>query len=196
MYVGPSRARRQLAARLAAHKQAVENAEGGENQDEEQQHGDSEFHWPSDSFANTGLNEDGGRGHSSDFPAVNVASPTFPDSGFSPSDSFSTGSSDDGDDFSGTRRRKERVPLEVDDDEEDMGEMVGPSIESHMLDSDEEEEAILNESLGYPELGPGQYKSFRSSRMGHSPFGDDQNDSSEGEDDGLVEILVPGRKSS
>ena len=63
-----------------------------------------------------------------------------------------------------------------------------------MMDSDEEEDAILNESLGYPELGPGQYKSFRSSRLGHSPFGDDQNDSSEGEDEGLVEILVPGKK--
>lgn len=75
-----------------------------------------------------------------------------------------------------------------------MGEMVGPSMDAHMMDSDEEEDAILNESLGYPELGPGQYKSFRSSRLGHSPFGDDQNDSSEGEDEGLVEILVPGKK--
>ncbi|KAI9373811.1 SIT4 phosphatase-associated protein-domain-containing protein [Aspergillus egyptiacus] len=186
--VGPSRARRQLAARLAAQKQAAENSGSSEKQGE-QAHGDSDFQWPS------GLNEDDGRDHSSDFPPVNVSSPTFPESGFSPSDSFSTASSDEGDDFSGTRQRKERIPLEVDDDDDDMGEMVGPSIESHVLDSDEEEEAILNESLGYPELGPGQYKSFRSSRMGHSPFGDDQNDSSGEEDEGLVEILVPGRKS-
>lgn len=193
MGLGPSRARRQLAARLAAQKQAAENAEGSENRDEDQAYGSTEFHWPSDSFGNTSLNEDGGRTHSSDFPPGDVASPTFPDSGFSPSDSFSTGSSDDEHDLMGVGRRQERVPLEVDDDD-DMGEMVGPSIESHMLDSDEEEEAILNESLGYPELGPGQYKSFRSSRIGHSPFGDEQDDSSEEEDEGLVEILVPGRK--
>ncbi|KAL2819516.1 SIT4 phosphatase-associated protein-domain-containing protein [Aspergillus granulosus] len=188
---GPSRARRQLAARLAAQKQAAENAEGDENRDEDPAHASTEFQWPSDSFANTSLNEGG---HSSDFPSGNLASPTFPDTGFSPSDSFSTGSSDDDNDLMGTSRRKERVPLEVDDDDDDMGEMVAPSMESHMMDSDEEE-AILNESLGYPELGPGQYKNFRSSRMGHSPYGDDPNDSSEDEDEGLVEILVPSRKS-
>ncbi|KAL5048917.1 hypothetical protein BDW71DRAFT_11365 [Aspergillus fruticulosus] len=184
--LGPSRARRQLAARLAAREQAAENAEGGETEDEKQ--GSTEFQWPSDTFGGLGTNA----GPSSEFPSGNASSPTFPESGFSPSDSFSTGSSDEGDDFGGSRRRKERVPLEVDDDDE-MGDMVGPSMESHMMDSDEEEDAILNESLGYPELGPGQYKSFRSSRLGHSPFGDDQNDSSE-EDEGLVEILVPGKK--
>ncbi|KAL4798724.1 SIT4 phosphatase-associated protein-domain-containing protein [Aspergillus venezuelensis] len=184
--LGPSRARRQLAARLAAQKQAAENAEGGENDDKQ---ASNEFQWPS------GLNEEG-QGHSSDFPPGDVSSPTFPESGFSPSDSFSTGSSDEGDDFGGSRRRKERVPLEVDDDDDDMGEMVGPSMDSHMLDSDDEEDAILNESLGYPELGPGQYKSFHTSRMGQSPFGDDQADSSGEEDEGLVEILVPGKKST
>jgi SIT4-associating protein SAP185/190 len=94
------------------------------------------------------------------------------------------------------QRRTERVPLEIDEDEDDMGEMVGPSLGSGMMDSDDEDEAIMNESLGYPDLGPGRYKSFRQSRIGGSPFGDDdQNDSSDGEDDGLVEILVPGRKS-
>ncbi|KAL4881707.1 SIT4 phosphatase-associated protein-domain-containing protein [Aspergillus karnatakaensis] len=184
--LGPSRARRQLAARLAAQKQAAENAEGGEIEDDKQ---GSNFQWPSDSFADQGLNDGS---HSSDFPPGNVSSPTFPDSGFSPSDSFSAGSSDEENGFTG-RRRKERVPLEVDDDDDDMGEMVGPSMDSHMMDSDEEE-AILSESLGYPELGSGSYKNFRSSRLGHSPFGDDQNDSSEGEDEGLVEILVPGKK--
>ncbi|KAL4921691.1 SIT4 phosphatase-associated protein-domain-containing protein [Aspergillus aurantiobrunneus] len=188
--LGPSRARRQLAVRLAAQKQAAENAESGENGNETQT--STEFRWPSDNFADQGLNDDGRGNNSSEFPPGDVASPTFP-SEFSPSDSFS-GSSDEGDDFGGSRRRKERVPLEVDDDD-DMGEMVGPSMDSNMLDSDEEEEAILNESLGYPELGPGQYKSFRSSRMGNPSFGDDQNDSSEGEDEGLVEILVPGKKS-
>ncbi|KKK19611.1 extragenic suppressor of kinetochore protein [Aspergillus rambellii] len=200
--LGPSRARRQLAARLALQKQqAAENPEGDEERDSTDVHGNNEFQWPTNSFVIAGFNEDSDRDHSSDFPSLHndqpFASPTFPDSGFSPSDSFSTGSSDDGDDMMGTRRRKERVPLEVDDDEDDMGEMVGPSFGSDMMDSDEEDEAVLNESLGYPELGSGQYKSFRGSRMGHSPFGnDEQSDSSDGEDDGLVEILVPGRRSS
>lgn len=190
MSLGPSRARRQLAARLAAQKQAAENAESGGNEDEKQD--SNEFQWPSDSFANQ-ESKNNGQGHSSEFPPGEVSSPTFPESGFSPPDSFSNGSSDEGDDFGGSRRRKERMPLEVEDDD-DMGEMVGPG-ESHMMDSDEEEDAILNESLGYPELGPGQYKNYRSSRAGQSPFGDDQNDSSDGEDEGLVEILVPGKKS-
>jgi SIT4-associating protein SAP185/190 len=133
---------------------------------------------------------------SSEFPHTRkdepFSSPTFPESGFSPPDSMSTNSSDDDAEGRVDMRRKERVPLEVDDDEDDMGEMVGPSHGSEMLDSDEEDEAIMNESLGYP-----RYRSFRRSQFGPSPFGnDDDDDSSDGEDDGLVEILVPGRKPS
>ena len=64
------------------------------------------------------------------------------------------------------------------------------------MDADEEDEAIMNESLGYPDIASGRYRSFGRSRMGASPFGDDEDDSSDGEDDGLVEILVPGRKAS
>lgn len=138
---------------------------------------------------------------SSDFPHTRkhepFSSPTFPESGFSPPDSMSTNSSDEEGEGRVNMRRKERAPLEVDDDEDDMGEMVGPSLGPEMLNSDEEDEAIMNESLGYPDLGPGRYRSFRRSQFGPSPFGDDDdNDSSDGEDDGLVEILVPGRKSS
>jgi SIT4-associating protein SAP185/190 len=90
------------------------------------------------------------------------------------------------------------VPLHVGDDDDEMGEMVGPTAGSDMLDSDDEDEAIMNESLGYPDTGANRYKNFRKSHFGSaSPFGDDdQNDSSDGEDEGLVEILVPGRKSS
>lgn len=141
------------------------------------------------------------------FPSTDLSkdapfsSPPFAESGFSPPDSLSSNSSDDGEDDSARARGKGRAPLEVDDDDDDdMGEMVGPSGGSGMNDSsDEEDEAIMNESLGYPDLGAERYKTFRRSRAGASPFdddGDDQNDSSDGEDDGLVEILVPGRKPS
>ncbi|GAB1192272.1 hypothetical protein APSETT444_001461 [Aspergillus pseudonomiae] len=210
--LGPSRARRQLAARLAAQKQQAaegtgENGEKGEEKAQTNAHENSQ--WPANPFVVAGVDDDGDGGGSpsnafpsTDFPSANkdepFSSPTFPDSGFSPPDSFSTNSSED--DVEGRSeglRRKERIPLEVDDDDDDdMGEMVGPSGGADMMDSDEEDEAIMNESLGYPDLGPGRYKSFRRSRFGVSPFGDDdQNDSSDGEDDGLVEILVPGRKS-
>ncbi|PWY87629.1 SAPS-domain-containing protein [Aspergillus heteromorphus CBS 117.55] len=208
---GPSRARRQLAARLAAQKQQeTGNAEGEEDASHEQA-GDHDSQWPTNPFVIAGLDEEADGTHSpasaafpsSDFPPASkdepFSSPTFPDSGFSPPDSFSTNSSDeDGEGRSEGLRRKERVPLEVDEDEDDMGEMVGPSLDTGMMDSDDEDEAIMNESLGYPDVGSGRYRSFRRSRIGASPFGDDdeQNDSSDGEDDGLVEILVPGRKSS
>lgn len=126
------------------------------------------------------------------------SSPAFPETRFSPPDSFSTNSSDD-EHAEGTRRGN-RAPLEVEDDDDEMGEMVGPSVGSSMMaaDSDDEDEAIINESLGYPNLGADRYKDFRTSQIGASPYGEDdgQNDSSDGEDEGLVEILVPGRKNS
>ncbi|RAL17556.1 Sit4-associated protein [Aspergillus homomorphus CBS 101889] len=211
MSQGPSRARRQLAARLAAQKQqANDGSEGGEERNFTNEHETSESQWPTNPFVIAGLDEDAEGNNSpanaafpsTDFPPNHkdepFSSPTFPESGFSPPDSFSTNSSDDdGEGRTEGMRRTERVPLEVEDDDDDMGEMVGPSADPRMMDSDEEDEAIMNESLGYPDLGPGRYMGFSRSRMGASPFGgDDDNDSSDGEDDGLVEILVPGRKSS
>ncbi|KAL4891917.1 SIT4 phosphatase-associated protein-domain-containing protein [Aspergillus ambiguus] len=210
--LGPSRARRQLAARLALQKQqATENAENSEEKGEEGQqatiHDNSNSQWPSNPFVIAGLEDEGdGSGSArAAFPSTDfnpshkddpLSSPTFPESGFSPPDSFSNSSEEGEEGRTEGHRRTERVPLEVDEDEDDMGEMVGPSLGSGMMDSDEEDEAIMNESLGYPDLGAGRYKNFRQSRIGGSPFGDDdQNDSSDGEDDGLVEILVPGRKS-
>ncbi|KAF9883058.1 hypothetical protein FE257_004137 [Aspergillus nanangensis] len=208
--LGPSRARRQLAARLALQKQQPSDT-GDETHEEGQQttsHDNDNSQWPTNPFVIAGLEDDNdGTGSSARaaFPSTDFTtghkdepfSPTYPESGFSPPDSFSTNSSDEeGEGRTEGTRRRERVPLEVDDDEDDMGEMVGPSVGSDMMDSDEEDEAIMNESLGYPDLGAARYKSFRQSRMGASPYGDDdQNDSSDGEDDGLVEILVPGRKS-
>jgi SIT4-associating protein SAP185/190 len=111
---------------------------------------------------------------------------------------LSTNSSEDENDGRAEAvRRQVRIPLEVDDDDDDeMGEMVGPS-SIGMMDSDDEDEAIINESLGYSNLsGPGRYNNFPRARAVSSHYEDEQNDSSDGEDDGLVEILVPGRKSS
>ncbi|KAI9931354.1 hypothetical protein MW887_011018 [Aspergillus wentii] len=203
--LGPSRARRQLAARLALQKQqAADNADKEGEEKKETNDGSTDSQWPSNPFVIAGLDDDAGQSPSSAaFPSTDFvpggkdepfSSPTFPDSGFSPPDSFSDNSSDD--DGEGKRTRQVHVPLNVDDDDDEMGEMVGPTSGSGMMDSDEEDEAIMNESLGYPNLGADRYKSFRRSRVGASPFGDDENDSSDGEDDGLVEILVPGRKNS
>lgn len=202
--LGPSRARRQLAARLAAQKQQPsEHEEGDEEDGGAEGSGDRESDWPSNPFVIAGIDDDAEGGSSafpnSDFGSANAKhSPTFPESGFSPPDSLSTNSSEDeGDGHAESVRRQVRVPLEVEDDDDDeMGEMVGPS-GIGMMDSDDEDEAIINESLGYSNLsGPGRYNNLRRSRAVSSHYEDEQNDSSDGEDDGLVEIVVPGRKSS
>ena len=190
--LGPSRARRQLAARLALQKQhAAENVDHDQEKESSDKQDDSP--WPSNPFVIAGLEDDnpGDPGPDAAFP-----SPTFPESGFSPPDSLSSHSSDEDESRHQSMRRAERIPLEADEDDDEMGEMVGPSVGSGMMDSDDEDEAIINESLGYPNLGPERYKNLRNSHVGQSPFGDDQNDSSDGEDEGLVEILVPGRGKS
>ncbi|OQE43394.1 hypothetical protein PENCOP_c003G00997 [Penicillium coprophilum] len=201
--LGPSRARRQLAARLAAQKQQSSEDEEGDGEDKgAEKSADRGSDWPNNPFVIAGIDDDAEGGSSafpnSDFGTANAKhSPTFPESGFSPPDSLSTNSSEDeGDGHAESVRRQVRVPLEVEDDDDEMGEMVGPS-GIGMMDSDDEDEAIINESLGYSNLsGPGRYNNFRRTRAVSSHYDDEQNDSSDGEDDGLVEIVVPGRKSS
>ncbi|KAL2005756.1 hypothetical protein VTN00DRAFT_10249 [Thermoascus crustaceus] len=215
--LGPSRARRQLAARLAAQKQQAAEAAAADGNETDRQansdkNNDNQSH--SNPFV---LDDDNDRDSpaSAAFPSHDfssrskdeplMSSPTFPSSGFTPPGSPSTNSSDDDDEGTAEAvRRKVRIPLEVDDDDDDMGEMVGPgtSTGSGLTDSDDEDEAIINESLGYSNFfGPSRYGLGGRSRILGSHFDDDdddeQNDSSDGEeDDGLVEILVPGRKSS
>lgn len=173
-----------MAARLAAQKQQAENpGEGGEK-------GPGDNSNTSNPFVLSGFDDD----HNED---PDPASPTVAESGFSPPDSLSNSSEEDGEARTESVRRKIRMPLEVDEDDDEMGEMVGPSVGSGMMDSDDEDEAIINESMGYPNIGADRYKNLPTHR---SPFDDDNdeqnNDSSDGEDDGLVEILVPGRRSS
>ncbi|KAJ5482759.1 hypothetical protein N7539_006205 [Penicillium diatomitis] len=196
--MGPSRARRQLAARLAAHKQQSNDNDEGSADDHAQQDADE---WSTNPFIIAGIDDDAEGSHSA-FPGTDFASThdsnfhsTFPDTVFSPPDSFSPNSSEEEGDGRGEGvRRRVRVPLEVEDDDEEMGEMIGPNAGG--MDSDEEDEAIINESLGYSNL-PGQmrYSGFFQSPGSGSHYDDDQ-DSSDGEDEGLVEILVPGRKPS
>jgi SIT4-associating protein SAP185/190 len=164
--------------------------------------------WQSNPFVIAGLEDDANSSPAfpaSDFPSISRDSPTFPRTGFTPPGSPSTNSSDEAvDESTEAVRRKVRVPLEVDDDDDEMGEMVGPSGGNDLMDSDEEEEAIINESLGYASFfGASRYggysRSYSKERSGRSLFDDDadeHHDSSDGEDDGLVEILVPRRKSS
>lgn len=102
------------------------------------------------------------------------------------------------------------------DDDDDMGEMVGPSAESNSLNSDSDDDfggghnngkdndhTNFGKSLGYPNFFGGGFgrrsgidtDEAPSSSL-HESVADERNDSSEGEDDGLVEILVPGRKTT
>lgn len=195
---GPSRARRQLAARLAAQKQAAENPEGEESGQIEE----NDPQWSTNPFVIAGIDDDT-EGGGSAFPntdfggAGDTTFSPFPESGFSPPDSLSSNSSEgDGEGQGESLRTRVRVPLEVEDDDDEMGEMVGPSA-TGLIDSDEEEEAIINESLGYSNLtGPNRYSGLRRSGDPSAHAEDEANDSSDGEDDGLVEIQVPGRKSS
>ncbi|KAJ5923549.1 hypothetical protein N7454_008794 [Penicillium verhagenii] len=199
---GPSRARRQLAARLAAQKQqAAENEDVDAAGDRVHEADSRDSQWTSNPFVIAGIDDDAEGGNTA-FPNTDFGSNDdqtftsgFHEGGFSPPDSLSNSSDEDGDGHAEMRRRV-RVPLEVDEDDDDMGEMVGPSA-TGMLDSDDEEDAIINESLGYSNLPhPNRYTGFRRPRAVSSHYDDEQNDSSDGEDDGLVEILVPGRKSS
>ncbi|KAJ5759155.1 hypothetical protein N7520_006311 [Penicillium odoratum] len=200
---GPSRARRQLAARLAAQKQqAVENEDAEAAGDRIHEADNRDSQWPSNPFVIAGIDDEADGGNTafpnSDFGsnADHTFTSDFHEGGFSPPDSLSNSSDEDGDGHAEAMRRRVRVPLEVDEDDDEMGEMVGPSA-TGMIDSDDEDDAIINESLGYSNLPhPSRYTGFRRPRSVSSHFDDEQNDSSDGEDDGLVEILVPGRKSS
>jgi SIT4-associating protein SAP185/190 len=225
--IAPSRARRQLAARLALHRQQA--AEAAANPDKASSDLDTKHMsrvddeaepWQSNPFVISGLDDESGslNFQFSDSSSLHrdgvLSSPTFPRTGFTPPGSPSTASSDGDESTPEAVRRKVRIPLEVDDDgdeeeedddDDDMGEMVAPSSGPDMIDSDEETEAIMNETFGYSNFfGTSRYGGLGRSHMkntsGRSHFDDDadaQNDSSDGEgDDGLVEILFPGRKTS
>lgn len=96
-----------------------------------------------------------------------------------------------------------------------MGEMVGPSAETLNSDSDDDfggsghnnnsksdDNKSYGKSSGYPNFFTGGFGrrsgtdiDERPSSSLHESVADERNDRSDGEDDGLVEILVPGRKT-
>lgn len=196
MNIPPSRARRQLAARLALHKQKADEAAAAESGSSAfPDFGHSETSDISDPFALDAPEEED----------VDLTGPLSPrsaqekdQSAFYVSRQLHSllGSDQFGSDATNTRSSsssfKRRMPLDIDDedDDEEMGEMVGPSGEG-FGDSDEDDES-LGEPLDFSKYGIGR------------PIGgdgqsddaeEDQQDESDGEDEGLVEIMVPGKKA-
>lgn len=207
--IAPSRARRQLAARLALHKQqAAESAANEEDSlstPEKQSTGseqEGEDPWQSNPFVIAGLEDDSiSHAFPSPDPSHNKsgASSAFPHTGFTHPESPSTNSSDEDtqENAESIRRSNVRIPLEVDDEDDEMGEMVAPGSSGGMIDSDEEDEAIINESLGYANFySAKKYGGYRERERSMFDDDADDHDSSDGEDEGLVEILVPGKKQS
>ncbi|EEH20909.1 hypothetical protein PABG_03140 [Paracoccidioides brasiliensis Pb03] len=225
--IPPSRARRQLAARLAAQKERAETAAtsppSGNNSSyaEDATSGDS-GHLESlgfglstilDPFGSPALRHEGydlpAMGNTSSYDAFSShftqygvpSSPPSTISSFPQIHSYSSNSSDDGDELSTEAvQRKVRLPLEVDDDEDEMGDIVSPNTEIVSTYSDEEDETIVGEPLGYSSFFESAHYGGTSGTRIRSVGGrlfqsEDRHDSSDDEeDDGLVEILVPGRK--
>ncbi|KAG5295005.1 SIT4-associating protein SAP190 [Histoplasma ohiense] len=228
--IPPSRARRQLAARLAAQKERAEAAVSSPPSDdiskdsEDTASGDStqsmnySFGLSSitDPFGSSAQGTEGfgssSVGNASSYGAFTSpfsaygrpSSPPSSLSSFPHVNMYSSNSSDEGDELSTEAvQRKGRLPLEVDDDDTDeMGDIVGPHTELVSTYSDEEDGTLVGEPLGYSnffESAPygGSTSGTRMRNAGGNVLLDskDRNDSSDGEeDDGLVEILVPGRK--
>ncbi|KAL2365819.1 hypothetical protein RJZ56_001274 [Blastomyces dermatitidis] len=229
--IPPSRARLQLAARLAAQKERAEAAISSPSS------GDISKQTEAPSSSNSGQSVNYGFGLQSildsfgshaqrnegfDSSAVGNTSPYDPFtspfatyggpssppsslSNFPQVHSYSSNSSDDGDDPSTEEavQRKVRLPLEVDDEDADeMGDIIGPNAELVSAYSDEEDETLVGEPLAYsnffgsvPFGSSASGSRFRGAGVDILHGSEDRHDSSDGEeDDGLVEILVPGRK--
>ncbi|KAM5445548.1 sporulation-induced protein [Microsporum audouinii] len=206
---GPSRARRQLAARLALQKQQALDAASGSAANESSEQDGERFYVDTDNRSSVTTNEPlktTGENSSQNYSSIN----TLHDSSGNPGNSdrqssFSgfqnvSGYSDSSSDEEGSLpmesvERKFRLPVDAFDDDDEMGDMVGPSTSY----SDEDDETIIQEALGYSTfLGSDHHT------LGGSGYPEDREltpdsargqDNSDGEDDGLVEILVPGRKS-
>ncbi|OJD16400.1 hypothetical protein AJ78_03430 [Emergomyces pasteurianus Ep9510] len=230
--IPPSRARRQLAARLAAQKERAEAAAASPPSGEiskENEHrssgdvGQSMNHGFGlssilDPFGSSAQRTEefnsSAVGHMSSSyeasfssPFATYGRPSSPPSSlssFPQVHTYSSNSSDEGDEMSTEAvQRKVRLPLEVDDDDTDeMGDIVGPAKTERASASSDEDEALIGEPLGYSNFFEGtRYGSSSAPGTGLRSGGDlliasdDRDDSSDGEeDDGLVEILVPGRK--
>ncbi|KAF3481364.1 SIT4-Associating protein ser/thr phosphatase [Arthroderma uncinatum] len=205
---GPSRARRQLAARLALQKQqALEAASGSAANEHPEQDGESS-HGNADNRSVNSTDDVSyaafPTGENGSSKPVHDSSGTLPEgikpqgslfSGFQTVSGYSDSSSDeDGSLPMESVERKFRLPVDAFDDDDEMGDMVGPSTSY----SDEDDETIIQEALGYSTfLGSGhtlEDTGYPEERELTPDSARDQ-DNSDGEDDGLVEILVPGKRS-
>ncbi|EFR03850.1 kinetochore protein 1 extragenic suppressor [Nannizzia gypsea CBS 118893] len=182
---GPSRARRQLAARLALQKQQALDAAAANNEDQEE-----------DGFAKEeGEDSSGNAMHDADTAGdSDHQSSSF--SGFQDVSGYSDSSSDeDGSLPMESVERKFRLPVDAFDDDDEMGDMVGPSTSY----SDEDDETIIQEALGYSTFLGSDHHGLDGSVYPEerelTPDSARGQDNSDGEDDGLVEILVPGKRS-
>lgn len=110
---------------------------------------------------------------------------------FQPPSAYSSSSSDDDETIEAVQRNY-RLPLEVYDDDEELADIVAPppaGLGSYS-DEDEDEETLIRETIGYSDFfGPGRY----TDGTGLSPAGTPNSDE---DDEGLVEISVPGRRTS
>ncbi|EZF45400.1 hypothetical protein H112_01572 [Trichophyton rubrum D6] len=182
---GPSRARRQLAARLALQKQQALDAAAATNESSEE-----------DVFAK-GESEDSSGNAMHDADTTGDLDHQFSSfSGFQDVSGYSDSSSDeDGSLPMESVERKFRLPVDAFDDDDEMGDMVGPSTSY----SDEDDETIIQEALGYSTFLDSDHHGLDGSVYPEerelTPDSARGQDNSDGEDDGLVEILVPGKRS-
>lgn len=208
MSTGPSRARRQLAARLALQKQQALDAAAANNEGSEEDGKNSPLNFgnnrsfsTADHVLNTvfakGETEDssGNAMHDADTTGdLDHQSSSF--SGFQDVSGYSDSSSDeDGSLPMESVERKFRLPVDAFDDDDEMGDMVGPSTSY----SDEDDETIIQEALGYSTFLDSDHHGLDGSVYPEerelTPDSARGQDNSDGEDDGLVEILVPGKRS-
>ncbi|KAK2736606.1 hypothetical protein FQN57_000723 [Myotisia sp. PD_48] len=206
--MGPSRARRQLAVRLALQKQQAAESEAEKTTISGSHDGSVVPNNPATtkSPASPTENDDpeqNGSGRpilDSSIEHSGTGYRTQPPSFFSSFQStsgYSSSSSDeDGGDPVESVERKFRLPVDVfddDDDDDETTDMVGPSTS---YSDDDDDETIIREALGYSSF-------FSSDRSLGDPISSHDGDfipdsehqeNSDGEDDGFVEILVPGRR--
>nr|KMM64977.1 extragenic suppressor of kinetochore protein 1 [Coccidioides posadasii RMSCC 3488] len=213
---GPSRARRQLAARLAAQKEAAEkaasasgkDASDAKNQNEVVPDGRPGFSNQMEDSSGTAptsnpfLSADDDRDLDPNADLEFVSPFAMPGEGsssprhsffssFQPPSAYSSSSSDDDESIEAVQRNY-RLPLEVYDDDDEVGDMVEPPTGFSSYSDDDDEETLIRETIGYSDFF-GRERYANSTTLSSNNSG--QHDNSDDEDEGLVEILVPGRRT-
>lgn len=186
---GPSRARLQLAARLARQHEANNEAGSDDNgglQGQQSHSDESRGKFPISSAAG-----------SSALPQSYVeysSPPSFlPPAHAVPSGYLSSSSSDGSVEIGGSERQGFDMD-DFDDDDEDIGDMITPAggiASTYDNDEEDSDDGLITAPLGYSSfLGNSHYLSGGSKGASLS---EDMTNSSDEEDDGLVEIMVPGK---